>query len=488
MNVNARSGAGPTRIMWFRRDLRLADNPALLRAADGGGSVVGLFVVDPRLLDASVRSRRLAASVAALSTSMAGALVIRLGDPTSVVTAVAKEVDADEVHISADFGPYGRSRDAGVAAALESESRRLVATGSPYAVSPGRITKADGTPYRVYTPFYRSWLSHGWRAPAGEPASSAAPTPPHPLRRPEVTWCRLAGEDPEWFDQRLAELDAPQPRETLASAGEEAAHERWVRFWHDGLADYGQLRDRPDTAGTSQLSAHLRFGEIHPRTLLFDLAGLGASSSAEAFRREIAFREFYADVLWHRPDSATQSLDQRFDTHMVYNSGAEARAAFDAWCTGRTGFPIVDAGMRQLLAEGWIHNRVRMVVASFLVKDLHLPWWWGAKWFMARLRDGDLASNVAGWQWTAGCGTDASPFHRVFNPIAQGKKFDPNADYVRRYVPELRGLAGAGAHEPWQHPLLAPDYPAPMVNHATERLEALERHRAMKAASQPGAS
>lgn len=476
------SGGRP-RIMWFRRDLRLGDLPALVRAAEGAGGVVGLFVADPMLLSQSARSRRLAAAVEALDRSMAGALLVRAGDPASVVGEVAAEVGATEVHISADCAPYGRRRDADVAAALDRGGRRLVATGSSYAISPGRVTKADGTPYRVFTPFYRAWRDHGWPPPPGSPVGPDRPigSPPDV---PEVGWIRLPGLGSAGLLRHVAHLDCPEPTTGPEGVGEAAALRRWADFCSGDLADYATLRDRADLAGTSRLSAHLRFGEIHPRTLLRDLSRFGDAPGAEAFRREIAFREFYADVLWHHPRSATSSLDRRFDDHMVYRNGPTADADFEAWCEGRTGFPFVDAGMRQLLADGWMHNRVRMVVASFLVKDLHLPWWRGARWFMSRLRDGDLASNAAGWQWTAGCGTDAAPFHRIFNPVSQGKRFDPDGDYVRRYVPELRGLPGSAAHEPWLHPLLAPDYPPRIVDHAAERLAALDRHRQMRTAAE----
>lgn len=448
-----------TRLMWFRRDLRLMDHPALNEAA-ADADVVPLFVVDPNLVDDSVRTAVLSAALAQLDRSMGGALVVRYGDPRAVVPAVAAEVGAASVHVSADYAPYGRRRDEAVEAALGSVP--LVATGSPYAIAPGRIRKGDGTPYRVYTPYYRAWLQHGWRAPA------------------------LADHDVQWQSRpsdglgRLADQAAgiKLPSDGILEVSEAAAQSRWRDFRRAALADYADARDRPDLHGTSALSADLRFGTIHPRTLLADLDD---SAGAEAFRREIAFREFYADVTFHNPRSTWQSLDARFDTALAHQQGPAAQLALTAWQQGRTGFPFVDAGMRQLLAEGWIHNRVRMVVASFLIKDLHLPWQEGARWFMRWLRDGDVASNAHGWQWTAGCGTDASPYHRIFNPVAQGKRFDPDGEYVRRYIPELRGMPGAAVHEPWLTPLLAPDYPAPIVDHAVERNVALSRFAEMKA-------
>ena len=247
----------------------------------------------------------------------------------------------------------------------------------------------------------------------------------------------------------------------------------WAHFhaWH--LSTYDEGRNRPDLDGTSAMSHHLKYGEIHPRSILAEL-----TDADDGFRREICWREFYAEVLHQRPDSVRASLDARYDSSMRWVDDEEA---FDAWAHGRTGFPFVDAGMRQLRAEGWMHNRVRMVVASFLVKDLHQPWQRGAAEFMHWLRDGDVASNTHGWQWTAGCGTDASPFYRVFNPISQGLKFDPQGDYVRRYIPELGHLTGKTAHEPWDV-LGGYDhgYPEPIVDHKAEREVALADFAAIK--------
>jgi deoxyribodipyrimidine photo-lyase len=264
---------------------------------------------------------------------------------------------------------------------------------------------------------------------------------------------------------------------SLPQVGEQAALERWARFRESALDAYDTARDRADLAGTSSLSAALRWGEIHPRTLL---AELGDSPGHERFRKELAWREFYAHVLWSQPRSAREYLRAEM-ARMEY-----ADEAFAAWATGCTGFPFVDAGMRQLRAEGWMHNRVRMVVASFLVKDLHQEWTRGAREFMRWLRDGDLASNQLNWQWVAGSGTDAAPYFRVFNPVLQGLKFDPNGDYVRRYVPQLRGVPGASVHQPWKLPDGVPaGYPVRMLDHDVERHEALARLAALR--GDPGA-
>ena len=438
--------------MWFRRDLRRHDNPALVEAAGGDGRVVPLFVLDPRAWDHASEIRRayLARSLTALDESLGGNLVVRHGDPKTVVAMVATESGADSVHIASDFGPYGPIRDAAVE---ESLGVPLVRTGSPYAVAPGRVTKGDGTAYRVYTPFYRTWVQHGWRSPA-----------------------KLAATD--WVSLRSDGIPAATCHIELPPAGEAAALACWQKFRADDVRNYTDHRNRPDLAGTSMLGHHLKWGEIHPRTILADL---GDSEGEEVFRKEIAWREFYADVFHQRPDSIRVSLDGRYDTDFPWATGPEADVLFEAWTHGLTGFPMVDAGMRQLRETGWMHNRVRMIVASFLVKDLHVPWQRGAAHFMALLRDGDIASNAHGWQWTAGCGTDASPYYRVFNPVTQGLKFDPDGDYVRAYIPELRHIAGKSVHEPWA--LLdgyAHGYPERILDHAAERDEALARFSAMK--------
>jgi deoxyribodipyrimidine photo-lyase len=242
--------------------------------------------------------------------------------------------------------------------------------------------------------------------------------------------------------------------------------------------DHHETRDAPaDLHGTSRLSPHLKYGTIHPRQLL---ARLDGSKGAGVFRTELAWREFYADVLSDRPDSARRALLPAM-AGIEVDTDRSTSERFDAWAEGRTGFPFVDAGMRQLLGEGWVHNRVRMVVASFLVKDLHLDWTRGARHFMRHLVDGDLASNQHGWQWTAGTGTDPSPYFRVFNPVSQGKRFDPDGTYVRRWLPELRDVPTRHVHEPWTAPTGPPrGYPPPIVDHAEERAEALRRYDAIR--------
>jgi len=441
----------PTSVMWFRRDLRLADNPALVEAVQCG-AVIPLFIVDPRLWEPAGPSRRayLLSSLESLA-DQTGGLVLRTGDPVEVVREVVREAGATSVHIAADFGPYGADRDRSVERALAEIDVRLVRTGSPYAVAPGRVLNKTGDGYQVFTPFSKAWRDHGWRAPAATPRA--------------VTWEASLRSDAMPTVQLPAGL-------TLPAAGEASARRHWRGFVADKLSAYGSARDRPDLDATSHMSVHLKWGEIHPRTMLADLETADASQrSVSTYRTELAWREFYADVLARRPDTAREYYKPDF-ARMTYD---EPGAALDAWKEGRTGFPIVDAGMRQLRVEGWMHNRVRMIVASFLVKDLHIEWQHGARHFLHWLVDGDLASNNHGWQWTAGCGTDAAPYFRVFNPIDQGKKFDPDGDYIRRYVPELSGVPAPEVHAPR----------APIVDHADERREALARYERIRNAEQP---
>ncbi|MCL3817763.1 cryptochrome/photolyase family protein [Aeromicrobium wangtongii] len=447
-----------TSVMWFRRDLRLGDHPALHQAiAAGPDGVVPLFVLDDTLWTprATTRVAYLSRLLAQLSDRIGGLHVVH-GDPVAEVTRVARAAGATSVHVSADYAPYGARRDAAVEQALAEHGIALVRTGSPYAVAPGRVTKPDGTGFRVFTPWYRRWAEHGWRAPAD--------------RVDDAPWLRPTGRT-----HRIDEAPVPDGL-TLPPLGEEAALERWHAFMDDDLPDYDTARDLPGPDRTSRMSVHLKWGSIHPRTMLADLATL-SSSGSDAYTRELGFREFYADVLHQRPDSAFGYYDHAFEA-MAYDHPGDD---LEAWKTGQTGIPIVDAGMRQLRAEGWMHNRVRMIVASFLVKDLHLEWQHGARHFLDLLADADLASNQHGWQWVAGSGTDASPYFRVFNPMTQGKKFDPDGRYVRRWVPELADVPAKHVHTPWEMAEPPAGYPAPIVDHAEERAESLRRYDAIRA-------
>jgi deoxyribodipyrimidine photo-lyase len=397
-----------------------------------------------------IRQHSLSASLASLTSSLGGALLVTEGDFASEIVRLAKKHEAKYVHATESFDPEGIAQQQEVSTALLAVGKKLILEGSNYAVKPGSVVKpTDGTPYRVYTPFYKAWFDIGWSQPYRLPSG--------------VKWIQSAKKSPiqptkdSLFDVR---------------AGEDYALETFERFKKRGLFDYSENRNRADLSGTSKLSHALAHGEIHPRTLLADLRD---TPGHNVFRKEIAWREFYADVLLRNPHTVTDYHVPRF-AKMRYDQGKEADRKLELWKSGRTGFPMVDAGMRQLALEGWMHNRVRMIVASFLVKDLHLEWQIGADWFEKSLSDFDPASNSHGWQWTAGCGTDASPYYRVFNPILQGYKFDPQGNYVRKYIPELAHLPGPEVHEPWLLvDGLVNGYPEPMLDHSTERDESLRR-------------
>jgi deoxyribodipyrimidine photo-lyase len=445
---------GKVAIIWFRRDLRINDHPALLAAVESAEQVIPLFILDKtQIKEAGAKLLAyMAQSLRSLDESLGNNLHIIEGDQVEVLTALIKKYDVQEVHISAEYERYGAERDAKVEAA----GIKLVRTGSPYAVTPGRVVKpSDATPYKVYTPFYRAWRTHGWRAPAKTPKSMKFVQPTSEYRN---------------FP------DFPLPKGVeIIKAGEAAALSRFKEFTKKGLDTYDENRNFAGIDGTSKMSSYLKFGEIHPRTLL---ENLGESKAHDTFRKEIAWREFYADVLFNNPMTDREYYAPRF-ADMRYD---EPGAQFKAWCEGKTGYPFVDAAMRQLIQEGWMHNRTRMVVASFLVKDLHLEWQLGERFFAEHLVDYDVASNAHGWQWTAGTGTDASPYYRVFNPIEQGKRFDENGDYIRKYVPELAHLSAAEIHEPWLYlDGYSKGYPERLVDHAVERLESLERLKEIKA-------
>ena len=444
-----------TSIMWFRRDLRLRDNPALREAA-GAGPVLGLFVLDQALWDNAGPARRawLAANLRSLDDSMDGRLCIRIGSAPSVVPRVLGEVDAEQLHVARDFTPYGHKRDQAVVEALP-DGVAGIATGTPYAVAPGTIKNGSGDPYKVFTPYSRAWRAHGWDDPVRAPG--------------KIDW--VSAEDDKRVQKMLdkALQDAP---DGMPKPGEDAARQRFEKFLERDLDEYDDQRDDPGADRTSRMSPYLKLGVIHPRQLLAHTAGSRAKGP-RTFETELAWRDFYADVLHHNPRSAWEDLrplpGMKYDDH---------QDAIEAWKSGHTGFPIVDAGMRQLLAEGWMHNRVRMITASFLTKDLHVWWPVGARHFLDHLVDGDLASNNHGWQWVAGTGTDAAPYFRVFNPITQGLKFDAQGDYVRRWIPELAHLSGKSAHEPWDvEDGYAHDYPKRIIDHAAERKVALDRYQ-----------
>lgn len=447
-----------SRVFWFRRDLRLQDNVALNVAVqgsndDGDGLVTPVYIADLDKFEAlsQIRQHSLVASLDSLGASLDRKLTIRhvRGALGSELVNVALAAGAKVVHATRAFDPEGIAEQNEAGLTLAAAGIFLQLDDSNYAVAPGLVNKPDGTAYRVYTPFYKLW-------------STLAVNPPVKLLAPAKPWL----EPVECMGRPVAR------GEMAIRAGEAFALRTLSRFIKRAIHDYDENRNRADLSGTSHLSHALAHGEIHPRTIL---ESIGDGPGETVFAKEICWREFYADVLFRNPDSLHDYYDKRY-AQMRYDKGPAAEKKLEAWKRGETGYPMVDAGMRQLLADGWMHNRVRMIVASFLVKDLHLEWQQGAEHFEYLLSDFDPASNAHGWQWTAGSGTDASPYFRVFNPVSQGHKFDPKGDYVRKYIPELRHIDGAAVHEPWNLlDGLSGGYCEPIVDHAAERTEALER-------------
>jgi deoxyribodipyrimidine photo-lyase len=403
-----------------------------------------------------LRQHSLTESLKALDASMDSNLEVISSVEMSSLVEFAQKNKVSYIHATESFDPEGMAEQKSLKSKLKGTGIELVLEDSYYAVKPGTVQKpTDGSAYRVYTPFYKAWFQIGRHSPI------------------KLT---------KGFSWKLRSSKSAIPKPTkptpfVVRAGEEFALQTFKKFQKRAIADYSENRNRPDLSGTSHLSHALAHGEIHPRTLLAPLCDIDGHT---VFQKEIAWREFYADVLFRNPHTLDDYYEPRFKA-MRYETGAKAKAKLERWQSGTTGFPMVDAGMRQLAKTGWMHNRVRMIVASFLVKDLHLEWQLGAKWFEQNLTDFDPASNSHGWQWTAGCGTDASPYYRVFNPILQGYKFDPEGKYVRKFIPELSHLSGPEVHEPWLLvDGLANGYPEPMLDHSTERDEALARLEEIK--------
>ncbi|MGA1033256.1 MAG: cryptochrome/photolyase family protein [Aquiluna sp.] len=442
-------------LFWFRRDRRIQDNLALKAAAEASSELHSLFVFPQWLSNRSaLRQHSILESARSLDASLPGGLSVALGNSAQEIATYCKEHEVEKVFATRSFDTSGIAVQEEVQEELAQLGVELALVDSYYAVTPGTIRKDDGSPLKVYTPFYKRWYLNGWDSPAH-------------LDTAGVNWA--PAKKSQWFEPTGSAPFQVKAGEARALATFERFRERVDRYHED--------RNRCDISGTSHLSHALAHGEIHPRTLL---AELGNSEGEEVFRKEIAWREFYADVLFHNPHTLHDYLEPRF-AKMRFDDPEEHAQKLQAWKSGMTGYPIVDAAMRQLVQTGWMHNRARMIVASFLVKDLHFEWQIGARYFEEHLTDHDPASNSHGWQWTAGCGTDASPYYRVFNPVLQGEKFDPRGDYVRNFIPEMRHIQDGSVHQPW---LLvdgnAHGYPPPIVDHAKERDESLARLEEIK--------
>jgi deoxyribodipyrimidine photo-lyase len=462
-------------ILWLRRDLRLRDHPALTAAAQTD-RIAPVFCLDPRLLGGRHRSGartqfmlECLRDVDQSLRELGSRLVIRQGIPERELPALARELGADTVHATADVGPYARRRDAAVSSALASGGVDLVLHPGLFVVDdPTEIRTGDGKPYTVFTPYHRSWE----RAPRREPLRRPGSLPELPAG---VTTGRLP---------TLKSLGLSQPLTDPPPGGERAGRARLEAFLTDAVAGYDERRDALADAGTSALSPYLHFGCLSARDIERRLPG---SHGAAEFRRQLCWRDFYAQVLRSFPRNARSEHQARYRGSLQWS---RARRQFDAWREGRTGYPVVDAAMRQLLREGWIHNRGRLIVGSFLTKDLGVDWRWGERWFMELLVDGDEASNNGNWQWIASVGVDPQPpARRIYNPSRQQERFDPDGRYIRRYVPELAGVPDEYLAEPWTMPAdvqrqagcaIGQDYPAPIVDHAQARREALARYAAAR--------
>ncbi|MEZ5100390.1 MAG: deoxyribodipyrimidine photo-lyase [Thermoleophilia bacterium] len=476
-----------TTLVWLRHDLRLADNPALVAAGRRGGPVVPVVVWAPEeegdWAPGGASRWWLHRSLAALAADLearGSRLVLRRGPTLAALRELAAETGAEAVLWNRRYEPAAIARDAAVKEALRADGLVAGSANAALLVEPWTIATRAGAPFQVFTPFWKAVLAAG-APPEPEPAPATLPRPDAwPVSLPLDA---LALDPTIDWDAGLRATWTP---------GEAGAHVRLARVL-DGILDgYRARRDRPDVDGTTRLSPHLHHGEIGPRQVwhaVADAVAAGASaSSAEKLLAELGWREFSYHLLYHVPRTPLEPLRERFAAF----PWADDPAGLVAWQRGRTGYPIVDAGMRQLWQTGWLHNRVRMIVASFLVKDLLLPWQEGARWFWDTLVDADLAANTQGWQWTAGCGADAAPYFRVFNPVLQGRKFDPDGAYVRRYVPELAGLDASRIHAPWEAPAadlraagveLGATYPGRVVDHGEARTRALA---ALAEVSEPG--
>jgi deoxyribodipyrimidine photo-lyase len=444
-------------LVWFRRDLRLTDNPAWASASEAADHITALYVLDPVLLATAGEFRRtqLLAHLHGLDQSLqslGGRLLVYTGAPTSVVPNVAAARGASLVAVNADVTPYARRRDLQVGDRL---GGRFHQWWGNLLHPPGTVVTAKGTTSRVFTPFAATWQQLPLSAwPVGDSAT-------------------VEGDSGDGLPALGSEPFQP--------GGEEAALGRLDEF-ATRVDDYGATRDVPAVDGTSVLSADLRFGTLAPRTIA---TVIGTSTRGRAsYMRQLAWRDWFAHLMWEMPSMADTALRLEMDHIRWVNDPAD----IEAWQAGRTGYPLIDAGMRQLSTSGWMHNRVRMVVASFLVKDLLVDWRIGERWFRRLLVDGDIPQNAGNWQWVAGTGPDAAPYFRVFNPVLQSRKFDPDGTYIRAFVPELAGLPTRKIHSPWTAtPLelaaagvtLGDTYPHPIIDHAFARSRALEAYHAV---------
>ena len=461
-------------IFWHRRDLRVADNRGLATAAESG-AVVPVFVFDGDVLAhaGAPRVRFMIDALAALREAYRerdSDLVVARGDPAEELPRLAAEYDADRVVWNRDYSGLARTRDAAVRRALNDADVAREAVHDAIHHEPGSITTNAGDPYSVYTYFWKKWRDREKADPFASPdADSLA----------DVSGAALPS---------IEDLGFAEPEAAVQAAGTEAARERLGAFCADGIFRYAEDRDYPERDATSRLSTDLKWGTIGVREVYAatedaaaEADGGDEAESVEEFQSQLAWREFYAHVLFFNPEVVTENYKE-YENDIAWRDDDEA---LTAWKEGRTGYPIVDAGMRQLRAEAYMHNRVRMIVAAFLTKDLLLDWREGYAHFREYLADHDTANDNGGWQWAASTGTDAQPYFRIFNPTTQGERYDPDATYIKEYVPELRDADADAIHDwpnlsPTERERVAPDYPAPIVDHADRREEAIATFEAAR--------
>jgi deoxyribodipyrimidine photo-lyase len=471
-------------LVWFRRDLRVSDHAALAAALRSCRRVHCVFVYDRAILDPLVaagprgdrRVEFIHAAVAALDDALrarGGGLLITNGRVAESVVDLARRLDVDTVFASADYEPYATARDAEVARQLAEQGRRLLLLKDQVIFEKSEIMTGAGTPYSVFTPYRSAWLKRLAAADIAAQESDfggLAPPAGPPLR---PTLAQLG-----FRPSNLAELRLP-----LAESGARQLLDDFL----GRIDDYRNARDFPAVRGPSYLSVHLRFGTVSIRELV-RRAREHTSDGAATWLSELVWREFYQMILWHHPHVVDHAYRPEYD-RIEWETGPQAEQHFRAWCEGRTGYPLVDAGMRQLNQTGYMHNRLRMVTASFLTKDLGIDWRRGEHYFAQHLNDYDLAANNGGWQWAASTGCDAQPYFRIFNPVTQSRKFDPDGAFIRRYVPEVAGFDSKDIHAPWTATpdrqraaacAVGKDYPAPVVDHAVARVMSLRRYSVVK--------